>query len=279
MRNFFLKNTKQILVGLLLINILLFVYTIQNYITNKKADMALQNNAQEMLICPTDTSAKNSLQLHNCYMIPKAVNPTISGQDTGCSNQITDYTTLKQLLLSKYKLDIRGDQDITWVNQAYATMCLLSKSNKFMTLLTTQAPVIVKFTATSCDLLSGHADMSTGITISGMCDPQLNRAALVHEFGHTIIFRNPSLFNNFLNSIWPAHIPTYNCQVFNIDAVTSPECFADGASEYVTYTYFRMAFSGIPPGPANFPDFPTTYANYYNFFKDNVFGGITFTGF
>lgn len=298
MRAYINKNYIHIITIILGINLITFLFAYQNLLVAKQDSNDRIAHAQETLICPTDTTAQKTLQLLSCYIntptptVPVSPTPTVTPAptsqpkitpsptvDTSCKPQSSDYLTIKQALSDKFKINLTGDQSAVWASEAYTTMCQLNKSSMFMSLLTSQGPVTVNFSGIDCANVSGHADMNAGITISGMCDPALNRAVLVHEFGHMIAFRNPAIFNNFLSTIWPATIPTFNCMIHNLEGVTAPECFADAVGEYLVYMNYRIAFSGQPPGNTNFAEYPTTYANYYNFIKTNLFGGITYTTF
>lgn len=248
--------------------------------------------AQEGIICPSPTSKKNAMQLLNCYLNTPAPTipvptPTITPVVTKapiptptvdpCSSQLADYAVVKQALLTKNKIDLQGDPDLAWANQTLTTMCKLSSSPTFNTLLTAQGNIVIRFHTGSCVI--GNADMNTGIDLTGSCDPQLNRAVLVHELAHMIAFRNPAIFNSYLSTVWPSQIPTYNCQTHFGSGPTAAECFADGVAENVVYSYLRITSGGLPAGNPTFPEYPTTYASYYNLMNTSVFGSVSFTSF
>jgi len=300
------------------------------------------------IICPTPNTAKNALQLFNCFINtptptpipsptpqpspttpPPASNPESStnnaatttnnqtqnqtantqqdtqelnpqanqalpaaGQNTQdlspqaaetqqdpCSTPPSDYESIRQSLSTNFQINLTGDADANWASQAHVTICKLNQSSNLSTQLFGSSPINLNFTSDSCTNLRGNADMATGITITGTCDNYLNRAILVHELGHMYAFRNPSVYNNFLNTVWPAQIPTYNCQIHYGDGPTAAECFADGFAENVVYSYLRLTLEDQPAGETTFPEYPTTYSNYYNSFNTNAFAGETFTTF
>lgn len=283
---------------MLALSLFLFLLTLLNSQLNVDSINIHSAQGQGYLICPTPKGAKDSLQLLNCYIttptptappiptpVPSPViptttqpaGPTVTKYVDPCESQLTEYPAVKQALATQYKINIGGDPDPGWSKQVFATMCKLKSSATFTGMVTSQGPVTINYKEDICDNLKGVADMnSNSINITGNCDVNLNRGVLVHELTHIIQFRNPGVYNSFLNYVWPADIPTYNCQIHYGDGRTPMECFADGSAEYVMYNYLRLQYKGQPAGPATFPEYPSQHATYYNFFRDNVYGGVSF---
>lgn len=291
MKFFYKKNPKLFASLILALNLLLFIFAFQKFVITRNNELVSAEEVQETLICPTLPQGGNSIQLLQCYIntptptmpVTPTLTPTItpippSPTPDPCAAPQKDYASAKQVLLSKYKIDLQGDQNLEFANQTVTTVCKLATSTLFMSLLTSQGNIVLTYQELPCANFGGYADMNAGITIRAVCDPPVNRAVLVHEFTHMIMYRNAAVYNKFLNTVWPTSIPTFNCQT-NAPGLAPSECFADGSAEYVTYTYYRIAVNGQPLGPPNLPDYTTTYAGYYNFMKDNLYGGVTYTSF
>lgn len=131
---------------------------------------------------------------------------------------------------------------------------------------------------------AGHASGSGRLDYYGWCGNEtVNKFMMLHELGHMIAFRNPSLY--WLKFFIPyiamplpfRFMPTFNCQ-FDYGLGPWPaECFADMVGEYVFYPTYRVTVSGRPSGPRNFlgfPDFASRF--YYNFARDNIYNGLDF---
>ena len=203
------------------------------------------------------------------------------------------YGAVKQALSTQFKINLAGAADATWATETYNTMCALSKAPTYFSRLTAAGPITVTLNPGGCG--SGHADASTGVELYGFCDPNYNRFILTHELGHMFSFRNPTVYAAFLSGPYATdghYLPTWDCQVHSFDPNTGAplasgpydgdqqaECWADMIGEYLMYFNLRETVGGAPAGTADFKQYPTQYADYYNFAKNNLFGGVTYTSF
>lgn len=198
---------------------------------------------------------------------------------------------IQQVLASKYKIGLQGNPDLTWATDTYNTICALGNSQAFYSKLTQQGSIPLTLTQGSCNAAHGFASASSGVQLWGTCSAVYTRFILGHELGHIFSFRNPDLYNQYLNGPWALHhasIPTWNCQIHSFDANGAPltsgpyqgdqpnECWADMLGEYLVYFTFRSTVGGAPAGSPDFKQYPTQYADYYNFAK-RLFGGVTYT--
>lgn len=142
---------------------------------------------------------------------------------------------------------------------------------------------IIVHTGKSC---AGHASTNGVLDYYGWCNtPIINQFMILHELGHMIAFRNPTLYwIQFLVpyltlSFFDKNMPTFNCQLdYGPHGPYPAECFADMIGEYVFYPTYRHTASGLPSGPSNFSTFPQFAGGfYYNFSKKNIFNGLVFS--
>ncbi|HEU4966797.1 MAG TPA: phage tail tip lysozyme [Candidatus Saccharimonadales bacterium] len=200
------------------------------------------------------------------------------------------YGAIKQDLMTKFKVDLQGDQNATWAAETYYTMCALAKSPTFYSKLTAQGTVPITLNGGACG--SGFTSTS-GVILYGYCDRNYNRFILTHELGHLFSFRNQDLYTQFKNGPWALHhawLPTWDCQIHSFSSTGAPlssgpfmgdqtaECWADMIGEYLIYFNLRETVGGAPPGSTDFKQYPTQYGDYYNFAKQ-LFGGVTYTTF
>lgn len=116
--------------------------------------------------------------------------------------------------------------------------------------------------------------------------PVAAQYVIIHELGHVLSRCRPDLYKLFINSgivEKDGPILTYPFSVYKIpcaDAINIykySEGFAEMNTDYVvykTYNYFPRPCTNYPGGP--FPDYPVRQPNYYNFVKDNYYGGAQF---
>lgn len=142
----------------------------------------------------------------------------------------------------------------------------------------------VDFTNGGC---TGFADHSGFLFLNGYgsCGVPVAEFMTIHELSHIIAFRNPSLYNKYLNTISISRmraLPTFNC-LHDYDRLgwRGPypgECFADTIGEYVVYKIYRNTYGGSPGyyTGRTLPNFPTTFSDFYNFAGGNVFKGLAF---
>lgn len=179
--------------------------------------------------------------------------------------------------------------------ETYDTIALISQAPSLFgqLLKLPQQPIRITYHSGGC---AGHASYNGHVDIYGHCLTDTDRFMLTHELSHEIAFRNPDLINKFYNSFpfllnpvgrvpFPFIIlPTYNCQLdYGPGGPFPGECFADTIGEYPVYHTYRNTVSGpfgIPlplyVEQRSFETFKGAYANYYNFAKDNVYGGLAF---
>jgi hypothetical protein len=249
-----------------------------------------------LFVIPTTVFAYTS---SNC--IETAIGNPPANAPGGCqgstpqcnSPEPIDYNSAKTAL-SKLNINIIGSTDAGWAIETFDTVCLLSKSSQFFSRLTTKGPITVNLHPDPGVCSGGHADASTGLDMHGFCDKKYNRYLLGHELGHMFAFRNPSIYTQYINTIWPAYIPTWNCTIHAIpvnnnppvpDGITEPECFADLVGEYLSWSFLRGQVGTEPPGEQPFKSYPTgyyntrTHINYYDFGKNTIFGGFEYTSF
>lgn len=172
--------------------------------------------------------------------------------------------------------------------QIFETLCLLNSSSKFASLLKAKTtPVRVHVNAGGC---LSHASASGDIDLNGYCGAiWTDRYILSHELGHIVNFRNLDLYAKWQKDVYSnkavrhgfVSLPTWDCQ---FDYGTGPfeaECWADMISSYLTYKDMRQAFGRGPFGNGlndKFNEYPTEYKEYYDFAKNEIFGGTDFYG-
>lgn len=201
------------------------------------------------------------------------------------------YDAVKQALMTQFKVNLTGQADATWAVETYNTACALSKAPTYYSKLIAQGPITVTLHAGSCG--SGHASASTGVDLYGFCDKNYNRFILTHELGHIFAFRNPTIYQSYLNTVWGKNplLPTWNCEIHSFGPSGNPlpsgpfsgdqaaECWADMIGEYLMWFNLRGTVSGAPAGTPDFKQYPTQYAGYYNFAKNTLFGGVVYNSF
>jgi hypothetical protein len=280
------------------ISIVLFVSvtTITFYSLQQKTYLP-QVSYADQLICPTPDAGSKTLQVKSCYVItstpipgqnatpPPGQNPTPgpTGKPAQCNiSQPTDYNSAKAAL-SRLKINLVGTTNTGWAIETFNSVCLLSKSSQYFSRLTARGTITVNLHAGGCS--GGFASASNGLDMYGFCDKRYNRYLLGHELGHMFAFRNPSVYNQYVNTVWPVSIPTWNCTIHWRDGPTPPECFADLVGEYLSWSFLRGQVGPIPGGEQPFKSYPTgyyntrTHINYYGFGKNTIFGGIEYTSF
>lgn len=109
---------------------------------------------------------------------------------------------------------------------------------------------------------------------------------IIHETGHILARCRPEIFREFMNQgvvDQDGPIITYPFSVYNIGCPASiaaykySEGFAETVTDYVvykTYSYLPRSCTNYPGGP--FPDYPSRQPHYYNFAKEQIFGGYEF---
>lgn len=236
---------------------------------------------------------------------PPTIPPECAGsQVSACPDplpQNASIDSVKSTVLTKYGINLTGSISLPRAEDVYNTMCLLSQSSKYMSLLGSQNNTIQVDTQ-SPDACGGQRMSNNLINIYGWCGDlsYANRLLLVHEFGHVLDNKNPSLYNSFLNTVYgdptnPHTIPVHNClwdyDRFGQVGPYPHECFSDMIGEYLVYKNWRVVFAQAPDplGPSDpynpngpldrtFPEYATDphYANYYSFAKTNIFGGVEY---
>ncbi len=245
---------------------------------------------------PSSTFAQSASS--NC-VVTQIGNPAVSvtlppscpqqgGVASDCGVQLpNDINQLIQMTHTTLQFDIVG-ASLTQAQQTYNTFCILEKSSKFKQLFVGTLPwAQTTITFNGSNTCSEHAALDGSnhawITV-GWCGDSLNwinRFLITHEAGHIVAFRNPSLYQNYLNQVYyssnPVYtLPTYNCQHDYGPGPWPAECWADGVGEYDSYPNYRNTYSGYPPGTPTFSQYPTQYSKQFNFVRDNLFGGTTF---
>lgn len=195
-------------------------------------------------------------------------------------------------MISQFKINLKGDANTPWAIETYNTLCALSKASAYYSKLVAQGPISVTLHGGNCG--SGFTSASAGITLRGFCNKDYNRYILAHELGHMYGFRNPSVYTSFLNGPYktnPAFLPVWDCQIHSFDNLGNPlpsgpfsgdqrqECWAAMIGEYSVWFDLRQTVGGAPAGSADFKQYPTTYSSYYNWAKDNLFGGVVYSSF
>jgi len=179
------------------------------------------------------------------------------------------------------------------IQATYDTIALITQDpSKLGTLLKLpQKPLTFYFNDGDC---SGHAYGVGDVAVNGNCLTDTNRFILTHELGHEIAFRNPDLINKFYSQfpflflsyprgiMPPFVLPTFNCQMDYGWGPFPGECFADTVGEYPVYHTYRNTYTlfgvhlPIYVEQRSFMTFKTVYFNYYNFAKDNIYGGLAY---
>ncbi|HYK08409.1 MAG TPA: hypothetical protein VEW42_02835 [Candidatus Eisenbacteria bacterium] len=202
-----------------------------------------------------------------------SLQPTCTPENT-CEQQLRDNG-----------VSVRGDLSLNGdpygkAKLVYDTLALITQSpSKFGTLLGIPAkPITLYFSGSAC---TGHASANGLVILSGFgaCGTSVARFMLIHELSHEIAFRNPGLYNSFLNQFPRSSLtlPTYNCQ-FDYGVGPYPaECFADTLGEYPVYKTYRNIVGGRPSYFEHvFSSFITSFNPFYTFAKNNVYGGLEF---
>ncbi|SRR5258708_2065950 len=202
--------------------------------------------------------------------------PRGSGNPVQCSISAgSNVSLISSTIAKQFGIHVTGnDQTQSRMTTLYSTLCLLFKSTKYAQLIKSQtSPIAISLQPGNC---FGHASASTGINLYGSCGSVIDRFIITHELGHMLMFRNPSVYNDWYSHVWPATLPTWDCQLDYGPGPWPAECFADMIGEYLVYPQWREAVGGRPSGSATLSNFPTTYASYYNFARDKIFGGVKY---
>ena len=226
--------------------------------------------------------------------------PACGGSTTAgrCTNPTPNgYSNIKQALHDTYKIDLTGATDDTEAARVFATICTLASAPTYYSRLTARGPITIDFVAgnpgvgnggcggwaKTIDLVEFYGPFCSGK------DP--DRYVLSHELGHIFEARNQSIGSAFNSGPWTTvgrKLPDWNCAIHNIPGTDyQKECFASMIGTYLVWYEYRVVIGGGPPGPINtngvpyLPDYATnpTYDAYWNFAKDNLFGGVVFNSF
>lgn len=194
------------------------------------------------------------------------------------------YAAVQSALLAQFKINLIGDTSLDWATQTYNTMCALAKAPAYFSRLVAAGPITVNLHAGSCN--GGHSSAVSGVDMYGFCDHDYNRFLLAHELGHMFSFRNPTVYQAFAQQVWlsrgyknPPTLPTYNCLYDYGVGPYEAECWADMIGEYLVWFDIRDTVGGRPAGTPTFSQYQSQYPIYYNFARDQLFGGVQYTSF
>ncbi len=233
-----------------------------------------------------------------------------------CPNPLTttDVTTIKQLIHDDYGFTVKADSTVNnakVLGIAYDTFCKLFLSKTFVKLLGSintdtgmpQGNLTMSIHSGACG--TGYEGGFPNIDVN-YCSKNDDafRFVMTHELGH-VIENNPNQNNKSLKDAFDATIfqasgipgdvapienrqlPTDNCQCATpplsskqcgggtFGSNPEHECFADMVGEYLVFQTYKHSET-TRNSSVTFSEYPTTYANWYDFARKQIFGGIEY---
>lgn len=274
------KSSNSYLFALLIIILFGFLAVSDNFLPKQTPDLSPVG----IPITVTGTrKAQSSLQFNNLPFI--SATPTLPGQASSgaCASPQGDLSSLTADIKNKYGLILSGNAlTVPRAQAVYDSMCLAFESTKFIKNLNSlQHPVNVEFRNTGrCYAQSGPNPPS--ILMEEPCDTTLiDKYIIIHELVHIMQFGSSlgrDAHWNAWQTVWSKEsshrIPTGPCVIE--ETGDGGECEADAVAEYMYYKTYRNSWGGVPAGSYTFSNYKTDYPLWYNFAKDNIFGGLEY---
>lgn len=233
-----------------------------------------------------------------------------------CPNPLTtsDPASIKKIIHDNYGFNVQADASVNnakVLGIVYDTLCKLNLSQKFASLVGNMNPdgsikQTLTFSIHSGECGTGNEYNYPNIDVN-YCSTSDDafRFVITHELGHVILQNNPSVKDDFINTLFQPsattvssghgrltassnrQLPTDNCQCATPALSSSQcgggtfgshpanECFADMIGEYLVFQTYEHSQT-TRNSSVTFSQYPTMYASWYDFARDKIFGGLEY---
>lgn len=269
-----------------LVGILIFIFLILTHaLTGPDNNQSTLNTHQGIAVSITAAPSSESMQLHQLPIVTPTPTSTAApvADCTVPASLISNLPALVATISQKYGVRLGGNAlNINRALLTYETMCMAFRSSMYQKSLNSlQHPVTVNFVNSGrCFAWTysnpPHTDMLEP------CTAIIDKYVLIHELVHQMQYgsslgRNAH-FAQWQSQVWNKErnhrIPTGPC-IFE-DHGDGGECEADAVAEYMFYKVYRNSWGGQPAGGYTFANYPISWPLWYNFVRDNFFGGVTY---